>query len=171
MMEKIGIFYCSFSGNSQVVAEMIQAKAKGFHVDLFDIFETSPSSINGYKNLIFGVPTWEGENIPDDWKIFLNALDPVALANKKVALYGLGDQVMFDETFADSLGLLYEALIRKKCKVIGFWPSNGYVFSESKALVGDDFVGLVIDEDNQGALTEERIERWLQKILPDFNNA
>jgi flavodoxin I len=38
----------------------------------------------------------------------------------------------------------------------------------SKAIVDGDFVGLVIDHDNQKDLTEERLDAWLEIVKPEL---
>ncbi|MFW3346663.1 flavodoxin, partial [Aliarcobacter butzleri] len=43
-------------------------------------------------------------------------------------------------------------------KIIGFTSTEGYYHDGSKAQIDDKYVGLVIDEDNQSDLTDERIE-------------
>jgi flavodoxin I len=53
-------------------------------------------------------------------------------------------------------------------KVIGFTSSEGYYHDASKAQIDDKFVGLVIDEDNQSDLTDERIENWVNEIKEDI---
>ena len=49
-------------------------------------------------------------------------------------------------------------------KVIGFTSTQGYYHDASKAQVEDKFVGLILDEDNQSDLTDERIENWVNEI-------
>jgi flavodoxin I len=42
--------------------------------------------------------------------------------------------------------------------------SAGYTFKKSKALMGDQFVGLALDEDNQKDQSEARLSDWLASI-------
>jgi len=51
---------------------------------------------------------------------------------------------------------------------VGAWPTEGYDFSVSKAVVDGKFLGLAIDEDNQKNLTQGRIEKWVQQIKSEF---
>ncbi|MBI9109306.1 MAG: hypothetical protein JEZ04_21345 [Spirochaetales bacterium] len=55
---------------------------------------------------------------------------------------------------------LYEAVKETADELVGSWPADGYSFTESKAIVDGKFIGLVLDEDNQPELTEDRIEEW-----------
>jgi flavodoxin I len=51
---------------------------------------------------------------------------------------------------------------------VGFWSTDGYEHSDSKAIKNGKFVGLAIDEDNQSELTDERIKKWVAQIKPEF---
>ncbi|MCP3698661.1 MAG: flavodoxin, partial [Aliivibrio sp.] len=53
----------------------------------------------------------------------------------------------------------------KSGTIIGYWPTEGYEFEASKALVDENnFVGLCIDEDRQPELTETRVTAWVNQI-------
>jgi flavodoxin I len=92
-------------------------------------------------------------------------LSGLNLDGRKVALFGLGDQESYPGTFADALGILYEALLKTGCSFTGSWPDAGYAFEGSTAVKGGRFVGLVIDEENQPEKTDQRIDKWLNDIL------
>ena len=51
---------------------------------------------------------------------------------------------------------------------IDVWFFESEVDEPSKAIVDGDFVGLVIDHDNQKDLTEERIDEWLDIVKPEL---
>ncbi|MFN9675593.1 MAG: flavodoxin FldA, partial [Microcystis sp.] len=53
-------------------------------------------------------------------------------------------------------------------KTVGYWPTDGYDFNESKALKNGKFVGLALDEDNQSDLTEQRIKTWVAGLKGEF---
>jgi len=53
--------------------------------------------------------------------------------------------------------------------VVGNWPTEGYNFEASKALLEDGtFIGLCIDEDRQPELTAERVEKWCKQIYDEM---
>ena len=54
-------------------------------------------------------------------------------------------------------------------KVVGFTSTEGYHYEESEAVIDDKFVGLAIDEGNQGDYTPEKIQNWVSEIKPEFN--
>jgi flavodoxin I len=49
--------------------------------------------------------------------------------------------------------------------VIGNWPTEGYEFEASKALIDENtFIGLCIDEDRQPELTDVRVSKWVTQL-------
>lgn len=92
------------------------------------------------------------------------------LADKIVAMYGMGDQVDYSEWFLDALGMLYHHLKPSGVKFIGFWPTEGYEFDSPKPLTEDktQFVGLALDDVTQFEQTDERIALWCMQILKEM---
>jgi flavodoxin I len=80
----------------------------------------------------------------------------------------LGDQDKYPDEFVDAMGILYEFFKARGANVVGAWPADDYDFISSKALVDGQFVGLVLDQENQKALTETRLDAWLKQISPEF---
>jgi flavodoxin I len=167
-VKPIGVFFGSSTGNCETIAVMIKKKLHNYYVEVHDILETEPSKISEYDNLIFGVSTWGVGEFQEDWKDFVEKIDHDFLKNKVIALYGLGDQDTYSESFCDGLGVLYERIKGMDCKIIGSWPIDGYDFESSKATVNGSFVGLAIDEDTQPELTQERVNKWLEDIVGMF---
>ena len=52
--------------------------------------------------------------------------------------------------------------------MVGAWPADDYDFIASRALVNDEFVGLVLDQENQKILSDARLDAWLKQISPEF---
>ena len=120
-----------------------------------------------FDRIILGVPTWFDGELPNYWDEFVPALEDLDLHGKKIALFGLGDQDTYPDSFADGVGMLY-AKIKDKSSIVGKWPKNGYHFHESEALRNDAFVGLIIDQENQSAKTRERLEKWVEMLKKEF---
>jgi len=165
-MNKIGIFFGSTSGNTGDAAEAIQAQLGA--ADTFDISRTAVAKMNDYDVLILGSSTWGLGDVQDDWDAVLDELASLDLTGKKVALFGFGDQNMYDGTYCDALGVLYETLCDNTVTFIGRWPTTGYDFTESRAVVDGKFVGLALDADNQGDLTDERIAAWVAQLKTEI---
>lgn len=165
-MKNIGIFYGSSSGKTGSVAEKILEWIGDEKARIHDIAEIQPVEILRYDFLLFGVPTWGIGELQDDWARFSQELGKMDLAGKRVALFGLGDQESYPDSFCDALGEVYEILKQTGCEMTGSWPAEGFELIRSKARRGDEFVGLVLDEENQPEETDKRIGRWLGMILP-----
>ncbi|MDX9961694.1 MAG: flavodoxin domain-containing protein, partial [Aliarcobacter sp.] len=104
------------------------------------------------------------DDCEDAWADFCK-LD---LSNKTIALFGLGDQESYSDEFCSALGIIYEQVKSAGANVIGFTSSQGYYHDASKAQIDDKFVGLVIDEDNQDDLSNERIANWTNEIKEEI---
>jgi flavodoxin I len=161
---RIGIFYGSSTGDTERVAMLIQNKIGSKNVTLHNIIESKAEDLDTFPVLIFGISTWGIGKIQEDWELFLANLKKLECSGKKIALFGLGDQESYPDTFADALGILYDFLISYGCIITGEWPVSGYNYFCSKAERNGIFVGLVLDERNQPELTEQRVDLWLKKI-------
>ncbi len=88
----------------------------------------------------------------------------LAIAGKKVAVFGLGDQISYAENYADASGELHDVFQDLGCQMLGYTSQEGYEHEDSKAIRGDKFCGLLCDEVNQDDLTEERVENWVAQL-------
>jgi flavodoxin I len=168
-MAKIGLFYGTQTGNTQTIAEIIQKELGGDSVvDLHDISDADASDFERYDCLIIGCPTWNIGELQSDWEGFYDELDQIAFSGKKVAYFGAGDQVGYAENFQDAMGILEEKISSLGGATVGYWPTVGYEFNESKAVRNGKFVGLAIDEDNQSDLTDSRIKSWVTQLKQEF---
>ena len=167
-MKKIGIIYGSTTGNTQSIAEKIAKKLSSEDVTLIDASKLKTEDLDVYPNLILGTSTWGLGDLQDDWDGALGTLKKSNLAGKTVAFFGLGDSDSYSDTFVDGMGILYETVQEKGGKTVGEVSTEGYHFDSSKAVVGDHFVGVALDEDSQSNLTDGRIDKWIATILPAF---
>ncbi len=163
-MEKIGIFYGSTTGRTQEIAEAVAEKLG--NCDLIDVSNASKDDLAKYSNLILASSTYGDGDLQSDWEDFAGNLSTDDFSGKIVAILGLGDQDGYSDTFCDSIGLLAE--LAKNATIIGHTKNENYDFSESKAVSGDEFLGLAIDDDNQSDLTAERVEKWVNDIKGKF---
>lgn len=167
-MDKIAVFYGSSTGNTESIAESISKKLGGDNVELFDVSKAKSEDVNIFKNLIFGTSTWGIGDLQDDWEAFIKVLEKSNLDGKVVALFGLGDGDTYADSFVDGMGIIYDVVKDKGCKIVGKVSSDGYSFDSSKAEEGGFFVGLPLDEDNEANLTDSRLEEWVSQIKNDF---
>lgn len=176
-MSRIGIFFASSTGNTRRIAKLIKKRYDiDTMADALNVNKATPDLVAGYTQLIFGTSTLGGGQLPGlstdcmggGWEEFLPQLKDVDFTGKTVALFGLGDQDKYPEEFVDALGEIYRFVAARGAKVVGRWPADGYDFIASKALIDDEFVGLVLDQENQKNLTDERLNAWLELIAPEF---
>lgn len=165
-MSKIAIFYGSSTGNTEKVAEKIKQAFSGEAIAL-NVDDAHDKDLEKFPYLIFGTSTWEIGDMQDDWQEFIAVVDKTDLSNKKVALFGLGDQELYPDSFADGVGRIYDHIVGKTT-IVGKWPLEGYDFEESDAVRDGEFVGLIIDEENQKSLTSERISKWVEGLKKEF---
>jgi len=174
-MAKVGIFFGSDTGNTRKVAKTIhKTLGDGVADKPVNINKASVDDLLAYDVLILGTPTYGEGELPglssdiqnESWEEFLPTLAGTDFSGKTVALFGLGDQVGYGDNFVDALGFLFDAFSDVGAKIIGATGTEGYDFKNSKALLDGQFVGLVLDEDNQKELTDDRVNDWLATITP-----
>jgi flavodoxin I len=167
-MAKIGIFYGSTTGNTEKIAHMIRNEFGKENADVIDVSLAEKTDVEKYPYLVFGVSTWGVSDLQDDFEDFMEILEQVDFKGKKVALFGLGDQSTYTETFADAMGILYEWLKKRDVRVVGSVPREGYSFESSTALVKGRLVGLAIDEEFEKSLSPGRVKNWVESLKKEF---
>jgi flavodoxin I len=158
----IAIVYGSSVGNTRFVAAKIQTHFPG--ATLIPAETATIGQLEKYDLLILGTSTWGVGQLQDDFETFIERFLTMDLSKKSIALFGLGDQQTYPDTFCDGMGKLYELLSKKKTHFVGSWSGDDYDFSESKAFKNGRFVGLPLDEDNEPDLTDGRILAWSKQI-------
>jgi flavodoxin I len=165
-MAKIGLFFDTDTGNTRKVAKMICKKFDEGDIEMKNITKAEPADFEQYSAFILGTPTLGEGELPENWEAFLPSLDAMDFTGKTVALFGLGDQNEYGHEFVDGLGILFEKLEALGASFVGFWPLDGYEYEISRAELDGQFVGLVLDQDNQSDLTAERLETWVAQVKP-----
>lgn len=177
-MSRIGIFFSSSTGNTRRIAKFIKKRFDDETMaDALNVNKASAGLLAGYSHLILGTSTLGGGQLPGlstdcmggGWEEFLPQLQDVDFSGKTIALFGLGNQEKYPDEFVDALGEIYHFVVARGAKVVGQWPADDYDFISSKALIDDAFAGLVLDQENQKNLTDERLDTWLKQIAPEFD--
>lgn len=168
-MQNVGIFYGSSTGNTETVAKQVQKELGEDNAKTFDVAEAKACDIEKFANIIFGTSTWGIGDLQDDFEDFLSEISKANLTGKKVAIFGLGDQSSYSDSFVDGLGEIHENLEGKGCELIGETSVEGYEYDETRAEIDGQFVGLVLDEENQSDLTNERVTNWVEQLKSQFN--
>ncbi|MFT4113117.1 flavodoxin FldA [Silvibacterium sp.] len=158
---KVTVIYGTDYGNTRIVAEQIASRIGGRVVE---IASATSADFEDCDLLILGTPTSGCGDLQADWDGRLRSLATMKLSGKRIALFGLGDQRTYCDTFADAVGVLYDEVTRHGVEVIGATATEGYEFDRSLAVRDGIFVGLVLDEDNQQEETEARIHAWVDAL-------
>jgi len=171
-MMKIGLFYGSSTNNTEYIAfdirDMVDAQLGAESVELHNVGRAELGEMLAYDHLILGIPTWDIGELQADWDIVWSDLGTLNLSGKKIAIFGLGDQYGYPDTFLDAAGILAETVLELGGELVGYTAIEGYEFEASLFLDGDRFMGLALDEDRQSDQTRDRLETWVQQILSEF---
>ncbi len=166
---RIKLFYGSDTGNTELVTEDIIKLLNNVEVTTVDNLTSEDWD---HDKFILGIPTWYDGELQSDWEDYFEEFKTIDFTDKTVAIFGLGDQLGYEEWFCDGIGILAEVIIKNKGRVIGYTDKDEtYDFETTpKSIIKDDFFyGLCIDEDNQQELTQNRLEKWVEQLKQEFN--
>jgi flavodoxin I len=163
-MAKIGLYFGSSSGNTEDAAERIAQAFGGGEVSATNITNTTEDEILENDVIIFGVSTWGAGDLQDDFEDFMPTLEDMDFGGKKVAVFGLGDQENYPDTFVDAMGIVAKAAREQGATLVGATSTDGFTFDSSEAEEGGKFLGLALDEDNQSDQSQDRISAWVSTL-------
>ncbi|MFW6312645.1 MAG: flavodoxin [Spirochaetota bacterium] len=167
-MAKIGIFYGSSTGNTEDAAERIAQAFGAGEAETTEISATTADEILEFDNIIFGASTWGSGDLQDDFEDFMATLEGMDFSGKKVAVFGLGDQENYPDTFVDGIGIIAKAVQARGGTIVGKISTDGYSYDSSEAEEDGKFLGLPLDEDNEPDATQDRIENWVSALKQEF---
>ena len=168
-MQKIAIVYSFNTQKTGKIAKRIkEAFGKDASVELVNIEEVTADEFLQYDKLICGTATWFDGELPNHWDEFVPELEDMDLKGKLVALFGLGDQKGYPENFLDGMGILGEIMEAQGARLVGFTSTEEYSYESSQAERGDQFIGLGIDFETQGAKNKDRVNGWVEKLKLEF---
>lgn len=168
-MKKIGLFYGANAVKTAKIAKKIQDAFGEIKIDVVPVEEATQKDFEIYSNLILGASTWFDGELPTYWEEALPELTDIKMDNKKVAIFGLGNQADYPENFVDGIGILSEILETSGATVVGLTDVEDYTFERSRALRENKFMGLAIDQENQSDKTDERINNWVKQLKKEFD--
>jgi flavodoxin I len=167
-MKPTAIIYSFNTKKTAKIAELIKEAFNNDQVQMVNAEEITGEQFMSYDQIIMGVPTWFDGELPNYWDEFVPALEDMDLKEKKIALFGLGNQEGYPENFLDGVGIMAEILEKRGAALVGFTSVEGYSFERSRALRGEEFAGLAIDFENQGSMNRERVAGWVKQLLGSF---
>lgn len=163
---RVILVYGSVTTKTEMVAKLI-AEQLGEHMDrIVEVSDIKPEDLLAYDLIIAGIPTWDVGELEYSWQDFYDNMPGMDYSCLNVAIFGLGDQDAYADTYQDAMGILYDRFIECGAKGdIAFTSVQGHTHEASKAQRDEQFCGLAIDEDNQSHLTEERVNEWCSTLL------
>ncbi len=171
---RIKLVYGSDTGNTENVIDnyLLSIFEPYFDIETLSVSQISPDDWTSHDFYILSIPTWYDGELQSDWEDYFEDFKTIDFTGKTVALFGLGDQIGYDEWFCDGVGILAKVVEKNGGKVIGHTEKDdSFDFETSKALKNENtFWGLCLDEDNQDELTEERLENWFNKLKEYIEN-
>ena len=168
-MKKIGLFYGTSTTKTAAIAQKIQEAFGQADLDIVPIESAWKEEFLTYNYLIVGTSTWFDGELPTYWDEVMPELTALELQDKKVAIFGLGDQVNYPDNFVDGIGVLAEAFETAGAKLVGLTSPDGYTFNQSQALKDGKLQGLALDIENQSDQTEKRIKDWVAQLKTEFS--
>ena len=168
---RIKLIYGSDTGNTELVTTDLVKLLDKEEVEVKTVDEIAEDDWQSHSYYLLGIPTWYDGELQSDWEDYFEEFQTIDFTGKTVAVFGLGDQIGYDEWFCDGVGILAKVVEENGGKIIGLTKKDdSYEFESSKALKDEDtFWGLCLDEDNQDELTEERLENWYNKLKLELN--
>jgi flavodoxin I len=162
----VAVVYGSNFGDTAAAARRIAdvlGRRLGKAVPCLDVAAVDLERLRGLDLLVAGTSTWHGGEPQDDWADALPRVAALDWSGTCVALFGLGDQVGYADTFVDALADLAAAFAAGGARRVGDWSATGYVHTHSRAERGGSFVGLALDVEHP----PEHSERWCDAVLAE----
>ena len=165
---RIKLIYGSDTGITELVTEDISKLLD--NIEVTTVADLTSEDWD-HDKFILGIPTWYDGELQSDWEEYFEEFKTIDFTGKKVAIFGLGDQLGYEEWFCDGIGILAKVILKNGGTVIGYTTKDkSYDFETTpKSIIKDDmFYGLCIDEDNQGELTQERLKNWVEQLKLEY---
>jgi flavodoxin I len=160
-MSKTIVVYGSSTGTCESIAQTIGQKTGA---EVIEVVNLSAEQLEGADNILLGTSTWGGGELQDDWYDGVKTIRQTNLSGKKVAIFGCGDSASYSDSFCSGMKELYDAAQAAGATLVGEVSTEGYTYDVSEAVVDGKFVGLALDEENEGDKTEARIDAWLPTL-------
>jgi len=172
-MSKSILLYWAPGGNVEKAAKEIYSQMGAERLELSDLASFDYKRFDEFDNFIFGIATvgaeiWKDTTGDNYWNDFFVSLENKSFKGKQFAFYGLGNQVLYPDHFVDALGYLKEEVEKRGGTIVGFWPTEGYTFTDSEGMADGKFFGLALDEDFQKDMTCQRVKAWTAQVCREM---
>lgn len=172
-MEKILLTYAPQGGYTEQAAFEIAKHITFADCTIVAGEKVSQKDFETYSHIIIGVATlgndsWNSGRQDPDTAHIQQTINLTDFAHKKVALFGLGNAILYPSHFVDDIGIFEEQLQAKQAHIIGHTPVSAYTFKDSKAIRGSNLCGLALDYDTELHAANERISKWVVQLENEF---
>lgn len=105
-MSDVKVIFGSTTGCTEAAANIIAAN---FGTTAINVANAAPADFQA-DLLILGTSTWGVGDLQDDWFAGVQMLDGIDLKGKKAAVFAMGDQCGFADSYVDSMRTLADNL-------------------------------------------------------------
>jgi len=169
------IYYASWHGRTEAGANFLSAATGTEAVNIQADGRESPPLVEDFhacNSIMVGTPTYNTSSVnyrsETNWDAWLyEVLPTLDISGKNVAVFCSGDQDHYDEYYCDAAGELYDRFAERGCNMFGFTSTDGYFYTNSKAVRNGQFIGQMFDEKNQADLSEERANNWVEQLVDE----
>ncbi len=168
-MKKILLTYAPQGGYTEQAAYEIAQSITFAQCNVMPGSKVSEKDFETYAFIIIGVATlgndsWNSGKQDADTVHLQNIVNKTNFSNKTIALFGLGNAVLYPSHFVDEMGNFEQQLQEKHAKLVGYTSAKEYTFKDSKALRGEKICGLALDFDTELHTSKERIAKWTMQL-------
>jgi flavodoxin I len=166
---RIAVVYGSTTGATRTAARRVVELLAPEEPELIDAADATPDALDAYDVWVCGVSTWGLGEMQEDWSLLAHRLEKADLGRLTAAVFGLGDQKTYPDTFCNAMGELARLLRSRGARLVGRWGVEDYRFSGSTAVEDGAFLGLALDQENQPTRSEERLRQWVGQLRAELD--
>jgi len=168
-MKKIALIYSKNTVNTSKIAQKIYTSLNtSVTIEEINIEEADFEQFTKYDIMVMGAATWFDGELPNFWDEILPGLEDMNFSGKTLALFGLGNSVLYPENFLDAMGILANFFKARGANIIGYTSADGYVFEQSKAYENEKFCGLAVDMSLSTKQLDKQIDAWCKQVLDEI---
>ena len=156
---------------AELIRDAFHEATEDLRINVHDVSDARIEDLRQYDTLILGTSTYKSGDLEPDWEYFYNEFKHLDLSGKNIAFFGLGNSLEYADTFSSGMGILARTALKNNAELIGKWSNEGYDYDYSYAECdADHFYGLVLDQDYEAEMTEERVEQWVRQLITVLNS-
>lgn len=107
---KVSILYGSTTGTTEQTAGLLKDLLKNHEVEVASVAGANEGHVKDADMILLGSSTWGYGELQDDFADYIDQISPALYGNKKVAVFGCGDQAGFADVFCEAVTIIEEQL-------------------------------------------------------------